>query len=546
MVTSAQISLVIYQSQVAITTQGYSLMQKEEYSQSVDGTYYKLFKCINYINALQDPNVNLYLTNVQQEFIYKCLIQSLNLNNYPVSGVPVTIPNVVSILTGIPGVAGAPGATGATGPAGLATDFAVNNTSVTSVVDSFNISSAIAARWDYVVINAALDQRAGTIWGQWNAAGTLQTSSDLSTDDITGSTLGITLGISIAGATVQLVATITAGSPWSIKGSRYFIPNNGAGTGPIGSVLTNGFIYVGNSSNVATGVLPSGALSLTNTGVATINNNYIVDSMVNSTAAINVTKLIALTPGQVAITNGSGFLTTSTITAANLLFFDISSSLTSQLAAKLADPMTTIGDIIIRNGSNVTSRLAAGTNGFVLTLSSGIPAWIAPAGGVSGLTANYIPYANSPTNLINSVISQSGGNINLAGGLTVTGTSEIDGGFRTLASGIYYFKTTVSFSSVNMYHSGGGSGTLSTIIAHGLGSTSSKIKSINIMIFNDSGSIYVFLHSSGTIATSGGRITGIDSTNIYIAWLDTCLFDTASFSSLATSPRGYATIEYST
>jgi len=40
-----------------------------------------------------------------------------------------------------------------------------------------------------------------------------------------------------------------------------------------------------------------------------------------------------------------------------------------------ADPMTSIGDMIIRNGSNVTTRLGIGTSGQVLTVVGGVPAW---------------------------------------------------------------------------------------------------------------------------------------------------------------------------
>jgi hypothetical protein len=39
------------------------------------------------------------------------------------------------------------------------------------------------------------------------------------------------------------------------------------------------------------------------------------------------------------------------------------------------DPMTTIGDTIYRNGSNVTSRLPIGTSGQVYTVSGGLPTW---------------------------------------------------------------------------------------------------------------------------------------------------------------------------
>jgi hypothetical protein len=39
------------------------------------------------------------------------------------------------------------------------------------------------------------------------------------------------------------------------------------------------------------------------------------------------------------------------------------------------DPMTTIGDMVIRNGANVTARLGIGTAGHALLVTAGIPAW---------------------------------------------------------------------------------------------------------------------------------------------------------------------------
>jgi hypothetical protein len=50
-------------------------------------------------------------------------------------------------------------------------------------------------------------------------------------------------------------------------------------------------------------------------------------------------------------------------------------------AAVYADPMTSIGDVVIRNGSNVTTRLAAGSAGQVLTITGGVPSWLAPSSG---------------------------------------------------------------------------------------------------------------------------------------------------------------------
>jgi hypothetical protein len=46
---------------------------------------------------------------------------------------------------------------------------------------------------------------------------------------------------------------------------------------------------------------------------------------------------------------------------------------------------TTTGDIIYASGANTPARLAIGTSADVLTVSGGVPAWAAPAGGSSSL-----------------------------------------------------------------------------------------------------------------------------------------------------------------
>jgi hypothetical protein len=49
---------------------------------------------------------------------------------------------------------------------------------------------------------------------------------------------------------------------------------------------------------------------------------------------------------------------------------------------------TTTGDIIYASGANTPARLAIGTSADVLTVSGGIPAWAAPAGGGMTLLIN--------------------------------------------------------------------------------------------------------------------------------------------------------------
>jgi hypothetical protein len=47
----------------------------------------------------------------------------------------------------------------------------------------------------------------------------------------------------------------------------------------------------------------------------------------------------------------------------------------------------TTGDILYASATNTLSKLSAGTNGYVLTLASGVPTWAAPTGGSSVTTA---------------------------------------------------------------------------------------------------------------------------------------------------------------
>lgn len=68
------------------------------------------------------------------------------------------------------------------------------------------------------------------------------------------------------------------------------------------------------------------------------------------------------------------------------------------ISSGLADPMTTRGDIIVRNASNATARLGIGASGRVLTSDGTDIAWTAPAAGSS--TASYVKaYANATQTL---------------------------------------------------------------------------------------------------------------------------------------------------
>lgn len=74
----------------------------------------------------------------------------------------------------------------------------------------------------------------------------------------------------------------------------------------LGTSLTSANIFVGNGSNVATGVAVSGDITLSNAGDAQIASGVIVNADVNASAAIDRSKLAAGTASHVVVNDGSG------------------------------------------------------------------------------------------------------------------------------------------------------------------------------------------------------------------------------------------------
>lgn len=387
-----RVNTIIYQSEIYYRDLVNYLVVNKKLGKALDSEWEKADLITGYLEALS------YRDRLTEEedilnvnHILNCLIKLCELNIYPVAA-PITFQDAPSILYGIPGES-ITGPRGLRGETGLATDFSASLT-VTTNVDSFLVTDAKAARWDYVVIKSTGEQRTGSIIGTWKPDGSALEFNDTSTSDI-GGTTDLEFDLSYSGGRINLVAIPATGS-WVVTGTRYFIPNNGTGTGPISGSLLDGYIYIGNTLNQAQERLMSGVISMTNTGVTSYIPNTITDLEINSTANITLSKLASLNNNIVVITNGSGKLTSSTLSPTTLGYVDISSSLTGLLSLKLTDPLTTNGDLIARIGG-VSTRLAAGTPNQVLTMSGGLPSWQTPASGFADplTTAGDLLYKNT-------------------------------------------------------------------------------------------------------------------------------------------------------
>jgi hypothetical protein len=75
-------------------------------------------------------------------------------------------------------------------------------------------------------------------------------------------------------------------------------------------------------------------------------------------------------------------LTVTDPTADRTITFPDTTGTVALLTQVINNTLTsTTGDIIYASGSNTPARLGIGTEGFVLTVTSGVPAWSAPSGG---------------------------------------------------------------------------------------------------------------------------------------------------------------------
>jgi hypothetical protein len=79
-------------------------------------------------------------------------------------------------------------------------------------------------------------------------------------------------------------------------------------------VLPNGQIFVGNAGNVATAVAMSGDIGITNTGVTSIQAGVIVNADVNAAAAIAFSKLAALPSAQLLVGSAGNVATATAVT----------------------------------------------------------------------------------------------------------------------------------------------------------------------------------------------------------------------------------------
>jgi hypothetical protein len=251
-----------------------------------------------------------------------------------------------------------------------------------------------------------------------DASGTIA----LTTSNITGTSTNVTGIVAIAnGGTGQSVALngFNALSPLTTLGDVLYGGASGSGTRLAGNTTTTKqfLSQTGNGTNSAAPVWS--VVSKTDVGLANVENTALstwagssnittlgtisTGSWNATTIPVNKggTNIVSYTAGDILFASGTTVLSTLAAAATgNALLSGTSPSwgkigLTTHISGTLpiANGGTNIttyatGDILYASATNVLSKLAAGTNGHVLTLSSGVPVWQAAAGGLTGAGVN--------------------------------------------------------------------------------------------------------------------------------------------------------------
>jgi hypothetical protein len=147
--------------------------------------------------------------------------------------------------------------------------------------------------------------------------------------------------------------------------------------------LSSGRILVGNASNVATDVAVTGDVTISNSGVTAIGSGVIVNADISASAAIAYSKLA----------NGSALSVLGRSSNSSGANASIAAGTNHHVLRRSG---TSLGFGLLTNdnidsaAAIAVSKLAAGTNTYVLTTVAGVPTWAAASGGggVSAIDAD--------------------------------------------------------------------------------------------------------------------------------------------------------------
>jgi hypothetical protein len=249
-----------------------------------------------------------------------------------------------------------------------------------------------------------------------------------------GGTLGVT---ALNWFSLSISLTYTAGTGLTLTGTQFSITNTGVSAATYGSASTVPVLAVNAQGQLT---------SVTNTTIA-INGNQITSGTVGS-SYIN---------GAYSGITGVGTLTDLTVT--NAIVGSITGNAATATTAGSATTATTAtniaggasGSIPYQTGSGATALLAKGTDGQILALASGLPAWIDNQTG----TVTSVSGTGTVSGISLSGTVTSSGSLTLGGTLDLSSPPAIGG---TTANSVRGTTVTATSSFVSSYFDASGSG----------------------------------------------------------------------------------------
>lgn len=285
--------------------------------------------------------------------------------------------------------------------------------------------------------------------------------------------------------------------------------------------LVKADVGLGNVDNTSDATKNAASVTLTNKTISGASNTLsniaysslnlstsIVNADINASAAIALSKLATVTASRALVSDGSGSISASSVTATTLGYLDATSSVQTQLDAKVPKTLTTTtGDMIYASSANTPARLPIGTDTYVLTSTSGVPAWAAPAAAPnSSYEISNLGLATSVgSSALTIAVKQADGTTNPS-----TGASAVKVGMRssTLTSGLYNQRSITS--------------SLSLVISSGstLGQVSALPARLFIYLIDNAGTLELavsqkLFHETQLVSTTAeGGAGGADSATV--------------------------------
>jgi len=262
-----------------------------------------------------------------------------------------------------------------------------------------------------------------------------------------GGTIGTT---AVVWSNFSVAASYTAGTGLTLAGNQFSITNTGVTAAAYGSASKTLTATVNAQGQLT--VLADTNIAISNTQVSGLGtmSTQAASAVAITGGTIDGVTIGGVTAGAVTATTFTGAGTGLTGTATSLSIGGNAATATSATTAtNLAGGAT--GSLPYQTSSGTTTLLAAGSNGQVLTLASGVPSWAASTSG----TVTSVSGTGTVSGISLSGTVTSSGNLTLGGTLDLSTPPAIGG---TTANTITGTTITASTKFVGSYLDASGSG----------------------------------------------------------------------------------------